>query len=433
MAPSEPYRKGTSHPPIGDQYTTPGMNPMSPDTQPYPTNQSGHRALYRRSKTNLPAVRVNPRRRIPHRLLSLCMGFTLLILTFWDFYFDILTGIRALDFLALIMFLPIILYVVFSCPDEVVSYSAFKYLIMALMATMLTFYMFLGYLEDSENIKSGVGFLLGFSTFYIGALTFPWRQIPIGRILNALLILHSSALLFQFSLHQVSGYLLDFHWLFGQESRLIANITRYSGLFREPATFSFTVVAIIILRFHFGARSALDVSLWIGVFSIFVSQSLWGLVTSIAVITIWLLTRVQLLPAITIFVVLSTMYFFFEEMLFAYSWGRLIALDIDSSAAARYEGLFSLLEGSATDTSIWFGNGLGYNYLTLGSNGFSYLISGIGIVGTVHFFIGLWVPATSRDILRRVLSSAFLLTAAPLWGTFFVWIFFGMLIQRKEY
>ncbi len=361
---------------------------------------------------------------LKYPLSGLC-ATAFLLFSFWDFYSS---GVRILDFLA---FAGIILGLI-SCAQSnnrvFISDSQMRRPLA--LALIVICYVIIGLFADSENAKTGIGFLLGIIIFMLFYML-PIERKFLHRVTGYIIALHVLALMIQLTAYYATGILINFHAVIGLEPRLLAAFFRPAGLFQEPAHYALNLLLLLLLRNRVG-RGRFEKVDGIGLLSILLTFSLWGagaallFVTAmrprIAVLLVPVLFIVGTLIVATIGIDEFPVLLMFQE--------RLGNLGADGSALARYGGASDILQGWASDPALWFGRGINSDFVNFGgANGLSFILNSFGLLGSVLLCLAYAATMQQGGGMKLVLFVFIILTATPVWTFMMFWSWLALMAR----
>lgn len=349
-------------------------------------------------------------------------GSATLCLSVWELYYG---GVRPLDIVALSM-----LSIGLVTPSFGPSVRLASLVRLSPFVVPVVVYSLIGVWGDTENAKAALGILLGVACFVLVG-SWPISQQQVLRVTRVCLAVHLLLFWIQLISYRVAGTFVNYLAFAGLVPRAFSPFFRPTGLFMEPATFSLFCIMLVGLHYLYRRRLLrLDI---FALVSACASLSLWGILASLMLFTwcywrrwwfwllcaggsaVFLLDR-RLAELVTALPVLS----------------RLTSLGQDASAIQRYGGIGGL---SRFDWAFseWFGSGVSsINYYAFGENGWSYVLTAAGIIGTCGFFAWiLFATPRSRGLFRMFLVGL-CLTAGYLWTSFVWWWWLALLTKRYD-
>lgn len=243
-----------------------------------------------------------------------------------------------------------------------------------------------GVLADSSNVRAGIGVCLGAAVFTLFS-AWPLSRAAVLRTLAVLLVLNLAAFWLQFLVHLETGAVLNYYSVLGLQPRIKAGIFRGAGLYLEPADFALTVISLVALRAYILGR--FDTLFAVSLLSVVCSLSLWGAVAAVALVLLcirqvpWLLVPVACAGGGLAYFVLSRDWHEIRLL------ERAVHVAADPSLQARYGGLLTPSAAPLWSPSFWFGQGVRIEYMELGLNSLSYLVTSVGVVGAAALVITL--------------------------------------------
>lgn len=279
-------------------------------------------------------------------------------------------------------------------PNEIKLYS-FSLCILFIISSLWGFFFQL----DLYYINSVVGIFLGafiliFTTRFIKS----FNIVLIYRVLAIVLIIHLICFWLQFGLYMLIGVNLDFlEFVTGEASRFeaygaITGLIRATGVFNEPATYSYYIFTIVYLRFLcFKKINWFD---QFSLISILFTLSLSGFfLYSFFQFYYWILYKGNINSivffSILIFVVFYIVQFIFEDTINLYLISRLSDAENDNSMNTRFsDGIIYFI--NLPINYVIFGLGIG-NYtknISTTASGWMSIITTFGIIpGSFFLFI----------------------------------------------
>jgi hypothetical protein len=344
--------------------------------------------------------------------------------TLWDFYIG---EIRLFDFAAVLS----VVLVVASM--AIMGFGAPKLERRSLIASCLIFalvfaYIAIGIYSHPDNLKPAVGILLGVVVFTFSR-SLVIDEKAIDRAVCCVAWLHLSAFFFQLVVFYISKQIINFHAVVGLTPRLLSSVFRPAGLFLEPAIYCFFAGSIFMLR-----RQRAQCFRYVDgllLLSMVISLSLWGISVALLLIAMFRTRFSLFLGAGAGFIATfaldmqdlssSPIYRFFES--------RLFDLGSDSSARGRYGGTLDWIVSLLANPTVLFGNGINNFFEVHGSNGWAFVLNSFGLLGT-FVLLGVFALMTRpRQWLLFFVGISVLLTAAPLWKTFYFWVWIALMLR----
>lgn len=367
--------------------------------------------------------------RFPPTLVALFGIFTL-----WDFYLGPMgEGTRLLDLLAVGFILSYLLFAALLKGDRAAKSIRLSTNRLALILAFISLFVVSGVIG---SLREPLNFIRPTSGVWLGVFVFVVYYCinvtgySVSQVIGALVVIHALALLIQFIVFYSSGELINYQQMLGAEPRVFSAIFRPSGLFLEPGSYAVTAIMLLLLRWNF--KPELDLIAWVGLTSVFLTLSLFGVLAMCSVLVWFNWKKKWFWPATgaVAFLAILCVSAFREMPQVSLLIDRLLNFGDDASVSARY--------GVTPDTAsvdtlrLWFGQGLGNDYHYLGSSGLAFLVASVGIVGALLWLaIGLGLSAPGRRI--SVLFSVLLvLVAAPLWTMMFWWAWLGLLLNPSH-
>jgi hypothetical protein len=363
------------------------------------------------------------------------LWWALAAFTLWDYYFGPFgEGFRVFDLLAVGLILSS-LFTTMSLKRTAVAKSirlpAVRWALLLALVSLFIASGLIGTARDPANfLRPTSGVWLGMIVFVV----YYYVNVPclsVDRVVGWLIILHALALFVQFAEYHSSGALINYQEISGAEPRVFSAIFRPSGLFLEPGSYAVTVIMLSLLRLI--VRHKRDWISWIALVSVALTNSLFGVlaVCSILVFFFWKQAWFWLVACAMVLATILGMSAFSELPEVVFLTDRLLDFGSDVSVSARYGGMIDALQGNGDVLRLWFGGGLGNDYLFLGSSGVAFLVASVGIVGAA-LWLAIGMGLSSRGQRIRILFSLLLvLVAAPMWTTMFWWAWLGLMFNRS--
>ena len=240
---------------------------------------------------------------------------------------------------------------------------------------------------------------------------------------------------FQFFVFHVFKTFIDFNSMLGSipsrgwnES---LNLFRPSGIYQEPNAYCVALYCLVAARaIVFRAK---DWTVFVGLVSMMISQSLWGMVG--AVILAYLIYGAKrtgyTLLGLLVFgsITLNTLGFSFSDLVNAsYTLNRIATIDADPSRDGR---LGSLVDYLGYENLI-FGSGVSSDqFQQLGANGLAFVLYSSGIVGMLLILIAL-LPR-SRLHAKKSIIVLFLFSTFPPFAYMYFWAWLAIMYSKIPY
>ena len=346
------------------------------------------------------------------------------LFSMWDVYVPQLE-LRVLDFVGV----GLLCFWIFSKSTVDMRGPVFRTRNIHLLALMIAWSLVLsvvGVMESMENIKPIFGILMGVAVFsYFYSIRLDDRSV--AKVLSILIVIHASYLIIQYLYYQVFGIVPNIYEFLGTEPHALSSIFRPTGLFLEPASYSVSILILLTLRIFIIKR--FDAITYIGVGTIFLTLSVWGLIAVVIVLLIFTKNNTKIFiiaAALVMFIALP-----FTEGISAPDspLSRLINLGEDSSAIARYGGLVGDVKNTLSFNNLWFGKGISNEYIEFGSSGMAFILSAGGLFGFCIFLLLLFLFAPSGRRIVTLVIILLLMTAAPIWTTMYWWWFLALMMR----
>jgi hypothetical protein len=352
---------------------------------------------------------------------------TVACLSFWDFFIG---EIRIFDFIGLLLFLLVLASVAIAHIGNAPRFERRTLLTIAVLFFLVFVFSLIGIQSNPDNLKPSVGMLFGVLILTLGRCLVLEDHL-LDRSIAIVAWIHVSAFLFQLGVFYSTKQIVNFHAVFGLQPRLISSVFRPAGLFLEPAIYCFFACSLFFLRRQRKRPfTALDALL---ILSMLLSLSLWGIAIALALFFVF---RTGLALFITVALSIAA-YFALDvhnlnlshSFVFRFFEMRLSGLGSDPSTQGRYGGTIDWLFSLLANPTILFGNGINNFFEEHGSNGWAFILNSMGLIGTSILFVLLWLLAPPRRWFLFAVAFAILLTAAPLWKTFYFWCWIALMLR----
>ncbi len=350
---------------------------------------------------------------------STLFGLLLFFFGFWDVY-DASVGLRPLDFLGF----GLLLLGLFFVPKFQVPRNDLVFL--TALWLWLIVYSYIGILDDPSSIKLAFGMMAGMAVFqltYVAKIDFDAFSI----FVNIFLVANMLWFFAQFIYYYLSGEVLPPFFLDVLEPRALSSIFRPTGLYLEPASYSFTMLLFLVIRFMIMPR--IDFIFALVVFTVLLSFSLWGMVAWALVMLIMLIGyknhNIILWPVVILLIFYSGL---LADEFVALLDRRLSDLSNDGSAITRYGNLLKIKDLNISITEI-FGNGFSHLHGAFAYNSAYFMVYGVGLFGLGVFFLCISHLKNSHMSLRKYALLFVFMTAAPMWNTFVWWFWLALFIS----
>jgi hypothetical protein len=295
----------------------------------------------------------------------------------------------------------------------------------AIYLCIISIYFLYGMLN--ENLpKSAVGSLL-IAIFLTasGVKITALKSQPQG-IVVFLTLFHAALLISQLLASVIFDTVLNYHAYADLEARLEGAIFRPAGLFLEPAIFSLFIFLNALLLEE--KSKYFELVHWVSITSMTLSLSLWGgafaLILTIRLILLTTHRPLNFMLLLVFGYILTSLANISTEILDWFT-RRTSDLSSDNSYHDRFLLIFNFFDESTP--VILFGKGLGVNFEYFGGSGFVFIIANFGMVGFFLLFFATYIMLNRRGLLPLFA----LLSAAPIFNYFFVWIWLILYSSRK--
>lgn len=310
------------------------------------------------------AKAVNPTYRLNFVFFKDSYKYILIILlSSFDFYTD---GVRIFDFASYCLILILVIRFLF-CGGSI--------RLDPLIISTFAFYAFLGLVNGGQPLTIMAIFFncILFFVFISGEFLVEEKHVRFA------LLFHICFFIAQFFLYHMNGQLVNFHYWTDIEPRLLSSIFRPAGLFYEPAIFCLNIFMLLMLLPAPKSRLMLLESL--AILTLVLSMSLLGCIFAMmAVVRLFRTKKKYLLIYLAITSLAS--YLYVDEAYINSIFHRVLDLESDGSARARYGGLVSVLFPLDLMQSL-FGMGFGVDYEDFGGSGIGASISYVGLIGAL--------------------------------------------------
>ena len=253
------------------------------------------------------------------------------------------------------------------------------------------------------------------------------------HLLRNVIILHLGFFSLQFFSYYFAGILIDYLLpITGEESRFffggaISGLVRCTGLFNEPATYSYYVGGLVFLSIFI--QKKIDIYSTIGLISLVLTLSISGILLStliLAYYTFFISKKFKyLLLFIFIALIISTiLIIFFEDTIYMYVFDRFSNISDDNSTNIRFYDSFQFLKSKNIYIQL-FGVGIGNytNETSLTTSGIVSLISSFGIIGYIFFILVLYSFTQKNGLINFLMFNIFLLSTITIQAPFFWFLF----------
>lgn len=283
------------------------------------------------------------------------------------------------------------------------------------------------------NIAENSAFLVGgvICFTYGWYITRNFSDEKLVAVLSVVVCFLSFFLLFQFFYYHLFGSFIDFSRLLGSlPSRGMnynINYMRPSGLFQEPNSFVSVMFGLLFLVTRLNGSFLV---FYLGIASVFVSQSIWGF----GVILFLIFHREHrflLRNFFFILIIATVMALLFLKLeivgpLDGVMFNRLSNILNDKSFNDRLGVLVG--NGNIPISALVFGEGIDTNgFQQWGANGFSFLVYSLGFLGSFIFLIFFLNFNFHWSVLGLILC--YFLTF-PLFSYMYFWVYFGLIAGR---
>lgn len=346
---------------------------------------------------------------------------------FWDYY---AFGLKFLDTLTIGIALFCLIFLKARAFDIILKKRILIFLLFFSIYALIGLIVYL-------DIKGFLGLIQGMIFFMFVCLYF--KPEDIIKYSHYILLIMIVTFLAQFGAGIIRGAPLNYHWMIGLEPRLFyGQGMRTAGIFLEPTSYCSMMFMIITTRFLHNSYGWLEL---IGILTILMSVSLYGVFVSLILLTYWISSHRKLLTVaaiLSIFIIPLIIFIdfnpdsFLPPQLHFLLFDRLPGIASDGSVLGRYK-LSDTIQIS--NFSLLFGNGLAsLNGGVLGSSGFGYLISGVGLIG-FFFFLCVLVNLYRRRTFFIVTNMIVVLMSSYYWTflVFWMWLAWMYISVAKQH
>jgi hypothetical protein len=295
---------------------------------------------------------------------------------------------------------------------------------------------------DYIYVNSIIGAFLGLFFFIIiEKYLHDFDKIFITNLLKNVILLHIVFFSIQFLSYYIAGNLIDYLLpITGEESRLffggaITGLVRCTGLFNEPATYSYYLGGLVFLSVF--VQKKIDIYSAIGLITLALTLSISGILLStliLAYYTFYISKKFKylLIFIIIAFLILSILVIFFEDTIYMYVFDRFSNISDDNSTNIRFFDSFEFLKTKNALVQL-FGLGIGNytNETSLTTSGIVSLISSFGIIGYIFFISSLYFFTQRNRLINFMMFNIFLLSTITIQAPFF-WFLFSIYYKNAK-
>ncbi len=344
----------------------------------------------------------------------------LVLFFLFDYYFEVFG--RMLDYVGLLMLLIYMMHT-YSIRAPIMSF----YRVKPFFQLNVFFWIVFGLVGIFRGGIITVGaYLIG--AFLIFPLYYYWglkSSDAVKRITKFLIALNLFFFFVQYFIYKITGVVINFHAIPGLIQPRTYNegliFFRAAGLYQEPSQYALAMIMIVTL-WAFISRKPFGTLCLICLFSILLSESLWGI--GAIVVYVMLFSRSMLFKLVFVGGVVSLIAIIMLTpsisggLISAVSIERIANFQDDPSTSLRLgvnansESSFSILKiiGSGLSTS---------SFQATGANGLNFYIISFGYIG---FFI--WILSFFTSLKRKPLivfvTVSFIMTSYPIF-TYLIW------------
>lgn len=361
----------------------------------------------------------------PNKMVTIVSLLALIFLFLLsDFYF---VGIgRLFDYVAIVFLL-----IFFVLKSSVIRRdSLFKKSLV--LSCMIAPWAFFGAIFNESILAAGAmltGIIFIFPLSY--GLTNCKFRYPIENQINLLIAISSLLLMMQVLVYYGTGIFIDMPGIFGAtQSRGLnqdLNYFRPSGIFQEPNAYCAVMFCLLSACSFFRQRNSFIE--FLGIFTIILTQSLWGFGAVLVLIyvlygTRWLAIAVGSFAALMTLIVIVTGINLENIADASITFDRIININADPSRQAR----FGSFENVQLDFFLFTGHGIDtLNFQSIAANGFAFLLYSFGVSGSL--ILALYFIYLVRGDNKLLITIGFLLTTFPLFSYMFFWSWLAIIIS----
>jgi hypothetical protein len=287
---------------------------------------------------------------------------------------------------------------------------------------------------DYIYINSIIGIFLGLFVFIIIVKHVHYYDKNfIIQLLNNVILFHLIFFTFQFLNYYIAGRLIDYLLpITGEESRFffggaISGLVRCTGLFNEPATYSYYVGALVFLKIL--VQKKIDLFAVFGLLSLTFTLSISGILLTTLILIYYILFIKNSYKNFIIFITIVIFFLlililFFENTIYIYLFERLTNISDDNSTNIRFFDSFIFLKTKSIFIQL-FGVGIGNytNATSLTTSGIVALISSFGFVGYIFFTYLLYFFTKKNGVINFFMFNLFLFSTITIQVPFFWFLF----------
>lgn len=287
---------------------------------------------------------------------------------------------------------------------------------------------------DFIYINSIIGTFLGLLFFIIFQKYFKnINKEAVSKIIKRVILLHLLFFTIQFIAFYLGGILIDYLYpITGEASRFffggaLTGLVRCTGLFNEPATYSYYIGGLIFLNILMLKK--IDKLTIFAIISIALTLSISGILLSSLLYFYFSffiskkMKNIFIFSIVSVFII-SIVLLYFNDNVYIYLLERFSNLSDDNSTNTRFFDSFDFLK-SKNITIQLFGVGLGNytNDVSLTPSGIIGLISSFGLIGYIIFLAILFFYTKKNGIINFIMLNIFLLSTITIQIVFFWFLF----------
>lgn len=264
----------------------------------------------------------------------------------------------------------------------------------------------------------------------------------LAKILKFVIQIHLIFFITQFIAFYGLGKFLDYLGpITGENSRIefggaITGFARCTGLFNEPAAYSYFIGGLIFLRMLLTKK--IDFISSMAFLSLVLTLSISGIVLAFLLYTYYVLFIYKKFIGILSYLVITFfislfVIVYFNDSIYSYIFDRLTNISDDTSVNIRFTSSFDYLNTRGY-IDKFFGLGLGNSVKDVGlaTSGIVGIFSSFGIIGGVLFIVILFYSIGPKRLFDFLFFLVFLLSTITIQTVFF-WFIFSVFYCNENY
>ena len=264
----------------------------------------------------------------------------------------------------------------------------------------------------------------------------------VSKILKIVIQIHLLFFLIQFVAFYGFGLFIDYLGpITGENSRIefggaISGFARCTGLYNEPAAYSYFIGGLVFLRML--VTKQIDLISKIGLFSLILTLSISGIILALLLYTYFVIFVYKKLTGILIYLTLITLIttlviLYFNDSIYSYIFDRFTNFSDDTSVNIRFTSSFEYLNTRGYIDRL-FGLGLGNSVKNVGlaTSGIVGIFTSFGIIGGLGFLSLLFYSIRPKHIFDFLFFLIFLLSTITIQTVFF-WFIFSIFYCKEKY